>query len=294
LFKRGACCPFAVIRLIFFKKRIKRFSCMVLLFPLLTHAQKLVKVWETDTLFRIPESVLFDPSQKQLYISNIDGAPGEKDGKGSISILKTNGKMVKPAWTTGLNAPKGMAIFKNVLYVADLDAVVGFDAKTGKEVARFPIAGARFLNDLTVDDSGNLYVSDSETGLIHKISNGQATTIIEKRTRPNGVLWYMDQLYFVDAGAFYRKNPDGSIQELANNMERSTDGIVALGNDNFLISSWIGAIYYVKNDGSVKELLNTKAQKLNSADIGYNPKEKMVYVPTFATNRVAAYRLQEE
>jgi sugar lactone lactonase YvrE len=261
---------------------------------MLTRAQKLEKIWETDTVFNIPESVLYDAGKKQLYVSNIDGASNAKDGVGSISKMKPDGKIIKPDWVTGLHAPKGMALYKKVLYVADVDAVVGFDAGSGKRVTKIAIEGAKFLNDLTVDPNGNLYVSDSETGLIHQISNGKPTVYIEKRTRPNGVRWYNDRLYFADAGAFLSRNPDGTITEIAKDLERSTDGIEPLGNNNFLVSSWIGTVYYVKNDGTVKELLNTKEQKMNSADIGYNAKDKVVYVPTFAGNRVVAYKLEEE
>ncbi len=266
---------------------------LICFLPALISAQNLVKLWETDTVFKVPESVLFDAGKKQLFISNIDGAAAAKDGKGGISLLKPDGKTVNLHWVTGLQAPKGMALYKNVLYVADVDAVVGFNTKTGKEVARYGIEGAKFLNDLTVDPSGNLYVSDSETGIIYQLSNGKPVKLIEKRTRPNGVLWNENHLYFLDAGSFYSRDADGAIQPLAKGMETSTDGIVPLGNNKFLISSWIGAIYYLPGDGSVKELLNTKAQKINSADIGYDPKEKIVYVPTFAGNRVVAYRLEE-
>lgn len=273
---------------------IKPFFLFILFSPCFANAQKLVKTWETDTVFKIPESVLHDAPKNQLFVSNIDGAPGAKDGAGFISLMQPDGKVVQLKWATGLHAPKGMARYKKVLYVADVDAVIGFNAKTGKKVASFSIEGAKFLNDLTVDAKGNLYVSDSETGLIHTISKGKPALIIEKRTRPNGVLWYNNLLYFADAGAFYRQNADGTITELAKGMERSTDGIEPLGDNNFLISSWIGLVYFVKSDGTVKELLNTKDQKINSADIGYDPKKKVVYVPTFAGNRVVAYRLEEE
>jgi len=275
------------------KKLMNGFILLLLIFPLVSTSQKLEKKWETDTVFKVPESVLFDAGKKQLYVSCIDGASGAKDGVGSISKMKTDGKKIKVDWVTGLHAPKGMALYKKTLYVADVDAVVGFNAKNGKKVARYAIEGAKFLNDLTVDPDGNLYVSDSETGLIHKISDGKPTVVIEKRTRPNGVLWYNNRLYFVDAGALFCQNTDGTITEIAKDMERSTDGIEPLGNNHFLISSWVGAVYYVNSVGTVKELLNTKDLKINSADIGYNAKDKVVYVPTFAGNRVVAYKLEE-
>ena len=41
-----------------------------------------------------------------------------------------------------------------------------------------------------------------------------------------------------------------------------------------------------------QQLLDTRTQKINSADIGYDPKGKVVYVPTFFVNTVAAYELK--
>jgi hypothetical protein len=39
-------------------------------------------------------------------------------------------------------------------------------------------------------------------------------------------------------------------------------------------------------------LLDTREQKVNSADIGYDAKNKIVYVPTFFRNSVVAYQLK--
>jgi len=44
--------------------------------------------------------------------------------------------------------------------------------------------------------------------------------------------------------------------------------------------------------GEKKLLLDTRAQKINAADIGYDKKKKVVYVPTFYKNNVVAYQLQ--
>ena len=51
-------------------------------------------------------------------------------------------------------------------------------------------------------------------------------------------------------------------------------------------------IWYVKGDGSKEKLLDTKDQKINSADIGYDAKNKIVYVPTFWKNGIVAYQLK--
>jgi sugar lactone lactonase YvrE len=272
-------------------KNIAIVLAAIFFLQLTTAAQKLEKRWETDTLFKVPESVLFEEEEKVLFVSNIDGASGAKDGKGFISKLSTNGKVIKLRWVDGLHAPKGMGVFGKNIYVTDVDALVTIERKSGKITSTLPIPGAKFLNDLTIDPSGNLYASDSETGIIHKIAGNEITPLITGRKRPNGVLWYLGQLFFADAGTLYSYTVDGNIREIAKGMETSTDGIEAVDADHYLVSSWIGAIYYVANNGTVTELLSTKEQKINTADIGYNPSAKIIYVPTFFGNRVVAYKL---
>ncbi len=87
------------------------------------------KLWATDTILKIPESVLVDDKENCLWVSNIDGASNGKDGKGSISKLSKTGAPINLDWVTGLNAPKGMAKYKQELYVADLTELVVIDIK---------------------------------------------------------------------------------------------------------------------------------------------------------------------
>jgi hypothetical protein len=41
----------------------------------------------------------------------------------------------------------------------------------------------------------------------------------------------------------------------------------------------------------MEQLLDTREKKVNSADIGYDPVNQIVYVPTFFKNNVVAYKL---
>jgi hypothetical protein len=82
------------------------------------------------------------------------------------------------------------------------------------------------------------------------------------------------------------------VSKIADGMESSTDGLETINGQDFLVSCWVGAIYYVKEDGSKEKLLDTQAQKINSADIGFDPVKKIVYVPNFLQNRITAYQLK--
>lgn len=51
------------------------------------------QLWQTEAVFLQPESVLPDAQRQWLYVSNIDGAPLDKDGKGFISLLGRDGQV---------------------------------------------------------------------------------------------------------------------------------------------------------------------------------------------------------
>lgn len=252
----------------------------------------LQKIWQTDSVLKVPESVLYDASAKLLYVSNIDGDAGAMDGRGSIGKVGLDGKIIQVEWVTGLNAPKGMGIFQSSLYVADLDAVAVIDIKAAKITKRIKIPGAVFLNDITIDKSGVVYVSDSRTKKIHMIEKDQPSILLENLQNPNGLLYVGGVLYFVDMGTFNKLTNSTDRTLIAKGMEPSTDGIEQVAAGEWIVSSWAGAVYYVKADGTTQELLNTKEQKINSADIGYDPQKRIVYVPTFAKNSIVAYQLK--
>lgn len=266
--------------------------CAVL-FAANAHAQhKLVKKWETDSTLKVPESVLFDAGNQVLYVSNIEGNFDEKDGKGSIGKIGLDGKIIATDWVTGLNAPKGMALVKNMLWVADVDEVVAIDIKSGKITNRIKIEGAKFLNDVAADAKGGIYVSDSETKKVHKIDNGKPSVFLQDLQGPNGLLVYKDEVYVLDSGTMNKVGKGKSLEKLAEGLDASTDGIEHVVENDFLVSAWSGVIYYVKGDGTSEKLLDTRDQQINSADIGYDAKNRIVYVPTFFKNSVVAYQLQ--
>jgi sugar lactone lactonase YvrE len=253
---------------------------------------KLVKKWESEASFKVPESVYFDKAGKVLYVSNIDGEPWGKDGAGSIGKLGLDGKVIAAEWVKGLNAPKGMALSKGTLWVADLSEVVGIDVAKGAITTRIPVAGAVKLNDLAVDGKGALYVSDSETKKVHKIEGTTVTTLLENLKGPNGVLAHGADLYVLDSGGLFQVQPDKTLKKLAEGMEASTDGVEPIKGGGFVVSAWSGVIYHVGADGSTHVLMDTRPAKANSADIGFDPDTATVYVPTFFKNTVIAYALQ--
>lgn len=253
--------------------------------------QSLTKLWTSDTTLLVPESVLPVKGENLLYFSNIDGASDQKDGKGSIGKMTRDGKLIQLNWVSGLNAPKGLRMYQHTLFVADLDEVVAIDTKTGKIRYRTKVEDAVFLNDIAIDGDGNVYVSDTRKGKVHKIENGKVTTIKDKLKGPNGLLWQKEGLYVLDRGSLWLMAEDGEWKTIAEEMESSTDGIERVDGKDFLVSCWAGLIYYVTQEGKVTQMLDTRDIKSNTADIGYDDETKTAFVPTFLKNSIVAYKL---
>ena len=276
-------------------KKYILFICTALVSTLQLAAQnkQLVKLWQTDSVFKVPESVLYDDKNKVLYVSNIEGTdPWGKDDKGSIGKLGLDGKVINVDWVSGFQSPKGMGIYKNILYVADLDQVVSIDINKGQIVNRLTVEGASGLNDISIDNKGTVYVTDSKGKKLFRIEGGKASLYLDSLKGPNGVLAHDGKLMIVDNGGLYRVETNKSLTKITEGMEGGTDGIAFTQNGEYVVSCWAGVIYYVKADGSKQVLLDTREIKSNTADVGYDQKNKIVYVPTFWKNSVVAYQLK--
>lgn len=257
------------------------------------HAQKhtLQPLWQTDSVVAIPESVLYDTKSGMLYISLINGGPWEADGNGGIARLNADGTGYDSTWVSGLNAPKGMAIHGNRLYAADLSEVVVIDIKGKKIEKRIPVDGAQMLNDVTVSDKGVVYVSDSKTARVWRIEGDKPTLFLENMQGVNGLKAVGNDLIIASGKTFVKADANKKLTTIAE-LPQGGDGIEPIGNGDYLVSAWSGYIFYVGKDGKVQTLLETHEQKKQTADIGYDPVKRVVYVPTFFAKTVAAYQLQ--
>jgi hypothetical protein len=265
-----------------------------LIFPLLLQAQpnahSLQKLWETDTVVAVPESVLPDAKQTQLYVSLIDGAPWEVDGKGGVGKLSLDGKHYDGKWIAGLNAPKGLGRFGNRLFVADVSEVVVIDIAKGAIEKKIAILGASGLNDITVDDKGVVFVSDSKTGKLWQIAADAPTLYMDNLDGINGLKASKKGLYILAKKSVLLANAAKQVVTVTT-LPNGGDGVEEVGNGDLIVSEWLGIVYYVYADGRKEVLLDTHEQKRNTADIEYDIPTHTLYVPGFNTKTVSAYRL---
>ena len=259
-----------------------------------------------------PESVLWDPQQDVYFISNVNGQPLAADNNGYISRVNPDTMQVEAKWVEGgvkpgvtLNAPKGMAIVGETLYVADITTVRKFDRKSGAPQGEIKIPGSTFLNDVASDGIA-VYVSDSGlkagaggnfeptgTDAIWKISRDAAMKIAagDDLKRPNGVEAKGGKLWVVSFGGNELYQLDhGKKKNVATLPKGSLDGLVLLEDGTFLVSSWDGKAVY---RGPAAGPFRTVLENVNApADIGYDSKRNRLLVPHFMDSIVTIHTLQ--
>ena len=253
--------------------------------------RKLELLWQTDSILAVPESVLPDIKNGILYVSLIDGGSWDADGKGGVAKLSIDGKKYDSMWITGLNAPKGMGIFGNRLYVADMSNLVVVDLVNGKIEKKIAIDGAQGLNDVTINNKGIVFVSDSRTAKIFRVENDATALYLDSMRGVNGLKAINDDLIIASGRSFVKADANKNITKIAE-LPQGGDGIEPVGDGSYIVTAWAGYIFYVHPDGKVDTILDTHLEKRNTADIGYDPVKKIVYVPTFNAKTVAAYQLK--
>ncbi|MCH5720159.1 hypothetical protein [Niabella hibiscisoli] len=106
----------------------------------------------------------------------------------------------------------------------------------------------------------------------------------------NGLKWINKHLYVLAGGDFLKMDQNKQVTVLAKGLEKPGDGLEQLGNGDFIATCWSGIIYYIKANGELHKLQDVQG-KMNTADLGYNPKTNTIYIPTFNQNSVIAYKL---
>ncbi len=259
-------------------------------------SERLEKLWQTPPVMKTAESALYDAARKVIYVSNMAGTTGAKTGQGFIAKLSATGEVLALPWVTGLNEPKGLGLFGNRLYATGVDEIAEIDIDRGVVTQRYPVEKAKDLNDLAVASDGTVYASDTKGRFIFMLKDGKTSVFLESDdiARCNGLFVDGDRLLV--GGAKSRLAAiDRTTKAITVLFEKTgyIDGLWALGNGKFLTSDWRGLVQLLETGKPPVKLLDTTPVKMNAADLSWIPEEKIILVPTFADNRVFAYRLRD-
>lgn len=253
-------------------------------------------IWKTPRVFQTPESVLYDAGYDVMYVSNINGDPAARDGNGFISRLSVHGDVEVLKWIRGLNAPKGMGKIGDVLYVSDIDVLVEIDIPSQKILNRHAADDAVFLNDITTDRNGNVYISDSQSNKIYRFDGMNMELYFDDPVLDhfNGLFCRDNLLYVGCKDKILKINLiDRGYKEVMHGLG-TIDGLNVDGTGNFIVSDWRGKVQYVVPPDTRILLFDTSAESIRAADIWFETALQMLYVPTFSDGRVMAYKISRD
>jgi len=261
-------------------------------------------VWEALG-FNNPESVIYDPSNDVLFVSNVNGSPTEKDGHGYISKVLLDGTILSKKWVIGLNAPKGLAIYEGTLYVADIDTLVAIDIASGAISNSYQVDDAKFLNDVAANNDGKIFVTDMVLNRIHCLCDGQFSIWLEspELENPNGLHTEGDHLILAAWGVmtegFATEVPghlksisisDKSITSLGGAPIGNLDGVESDGKDGYYVTDWMaGKLYQINKAGEATLLLELEQ---GMADHEVILEKNLIILPMMNNDKVLAYKIK--
>ncbi len=255
------------------------------------------KLWESEKVFTTSESVLYDPGRDVLYVTNFDQFNvGNPKVHQFISKVSLNGKVEELKWVDGLNNPLGMTLFNDRLFVAERKTVAEIDLEKGEVIERHPLPASVFINDIAIDKTGSLYITDSRKNVIWKYADGEASEWLvgDEVLDPNVIYIKDTTLYFGNSGDQSLKSvnlKDKTTKTITKFETGFIDGFRIDQRGNYLVSLWKGKIYRVTPDGKKTKILDGTSPGNYSADFEYIARKNLLIVPTFFGNTIAAYKL---
>ena len=281
--------------------------------PISASATALTPLWSLNN-FEQPESVISDASGKHLYVSNINGQPTQLNGKGYISKLSINGKVLNQHWLKGMDAPKGMAIKGDTLYVADMQQVHVVSISQQRIVNSLIAPKAKMLNDITIGDDGSVFISDLLGGGIYRIKS-RIESRIKHHTlamwfnpaqlpHPNGLLWHNGSLLVASwgrglkddfttqtPGSIYKINMGTTVNKpsleplAAAKQMGNLDGLTQ-NNGSLYVSDWISGDLFKVTKGKREKLLT-----LNPGLADISSRNGLLFAPLMMDGVVRAWKI---
>ena len=230
-----------------------------------------------------PESIDFDPVNNRYLIAN--------SSNGKIMQRSSNGTISQFIGGVSPN-PYGIEVVGTTVYACCGGKVLGFDLTTGLQVFSVNL-GATFLNGITHDNSGNLFVTDFSAKKIYRIKIATQTfnLFAQNLTQsPNGIIFDepSNSLVFVNWGSAAKIKrcslADSTVTTILTTSYTNIDGIARKANGDFYISTWgTNSVYKYNNDFTTTPVSIVSGLS-SPADIYYNDLTDTLAIPNSGNN----------
>lgn len=239
--------------------------------------------------FKNPSSVALDKENDVVYVSNVVSSQTDKDSLGYLCKASIYGEIIDTL-NLKCNSPRGMAVSNGFLYVADIDKLLKYSISGDSLTRIFGVRKAMLLKDVTVDNTGNIYVTDFLDSKIYRLSNDSLTLFCADSVcaNPGGICMDGTSLIVGAKNSIVKVDETGAAK-LYKKLSFSPEGIMADGKGNYIVSDFKGGIYAISPESS--ETLVKKRANINCADFEYIPEQSLLIVPTYYDNSLEVYEL---
>jgi sugar lactone lactonase YvrE len=227
------------------------------------------------------------------------------DGVGFISRIRADGTMDKAEWITGFDAPKGLALIGDRLFASDITFMIEIDVAQAALLRRTAVLGANYLNDVTADPQGRVYVSDARGHGLYRIDPAMPFEWVRNPDiiRPNG-LRVINNRMLVLSGAQQGEGEPGDRRRLAwldltgANLTEfpvdrghfgHADGIEPDGRGGYFLSTNAsGEVIHITPSGQTKTVAKLTT---NATDLHFAPATGLLYVPSASGHSLTAFAI---
>jgi hypothetical protein len=266
--------------------------------------------------FAAPAAIIHDGERDLYWVSNLNGEEGS-GRNGFISRLEPTAERSTLNYIDGrrpgveLREPRGLAVFGDILYVADVKVVRRFKATNGEQLSDIEIPGATFLSDVAVAVDGSLYVTDvggepSDAAVpdvgkdaIYQVNPAGQVSVVTRRPNlggPFALVATETGLWVTCTGSnellLLVPSADGAPVEDAGRLPlpgQAPRGIVALPDGTFVITSETGgAAFRGYRDGPFQPIV---ADLESPADVGYDARRQRLLIPLLTGHSLAIFDL---
>lgn len=257
------------------------------------------------TGFTHPESIIFGHDSSYLFVSNIGNNESDENPDGYIAKVMLDSSRKVEIFAQNIQSPKGLCIVDGKLYVSAVKNLLEFDLDSGAFIKAYSSPEVKYLNDVTKDSEGNIYVSGMHESAIYKLDkNGHFSTWYQNDSldHPNGLLVFQDNMYVGSWGRLNNLEKTDSVgyffkidlktkelRPMCNKKIGKIDGIQIFKDGKFFVSSWeAGEVLIVKPDGTYHTVLDTE---ISIGDILYSDDLKTLYTPMNFQNEICAFHI---
>jgi sugar lactone lactonase YvrE len=263
----------------------------------------------------VPEAARYDAELDVYFVSNVNGNPSQRDNNGYIARVHPDSLNAPTVFARGgerglnLNAPKGLAIQGDTLFVTDIYMLRKFNKRTGEYFGAVNLRdyGATFLNDIAIGPDG-VYITDTGIAFdeqgnmshpgenrVFKVNGLRVVTVLrgDSLANPNGITWDAKNARFILAPFggpnLQAWNPGTSQTTTLVAGPGGYDGVEVLDNGNIVVSSWTDSTVHVVHGGS--HMMPLVRNVPAPADIGVDTKRNVLAIPRFNDGKVEYYRI---